>query len=110
MLEMPSSVHWVTLLNCILETRFVALKTIFQSDGGFEIFCCIIAQTQTDMWLHPVASPAMQEIRKINNIWYLEKWEMFFSFAYLLAVWLLFGQNTIEIIVDRIFVLDFAKF
>jgi hypothetical protein len=34
---------------------------------------------------------------------------MFFSFAYLSAVWLLFGQNPIEIIIDNIFVLDFAK-
>ena len=34
---------------------------------------------------------------------------MFFSFAYLSAVWLLFGQNPIEISVDEIFVLDFAQ-
>ena len=34
---------------------------------------------------------------------------MFFSFAYLSAVWLQFGQNPIEIIVDEIFVIDFAK-
>ena len=33
---------------------------------------------------------------------------MFFSFAYLSAVWLLFGQDPIEIIVNKIFVLDFA--
>ena len=51
----------------------------------------------------------MQEIRKRNNIQYLEKWEIFFSFAYLSAVWLLLGQNPIEIILDNIFVLDFAQ-
>ena len=33
----------------------------------------------------------------------------FFSFAYLSAVWLLFGQNPIEIILDNIFLLDFAQ-
>ena len=49
-----------------------------------------------------MASPAMHEIRKRNNIWYLEKWEIFFSFAYQSAVWLLFRQNPIEIIVDNI--------
>ena len=52
---------------------------------------------------------AMQEIRNRNNIQYLKKQEIFFSFSYLSAVWLLFGQNPIEIIVDKIFVLDFAK-
>ena len=51
----------------------------------------------------------MQEIRKRNNIQYLEKWEIFFSFAYVSAFWLLFGQNPIEFIVGKIFVLDFAK-
>ena len=51
----------------------------------------------------------MQEIRKRNNIQYLEKWEIFFSFAYLSAVWLLLRQNPIEIILDNIFVLDFAQ-
>ena len=57
-----------------------------------------------------VASPARQEIRKRNNILkYLEKWEIFLSFAFLSAVWLLFGQNPIEIIVDKIFVQDFAE-
>ena len=34
---------------------------------------------------------------------------IFFSFAYLSAVWLLFGQNPIEIIVDKFFLLDFAQ-
>ena len=43
----------------------------------------------------------------IFNIWRNEKY--FFSFAYLSAVWLLFGQNPIEIIRGKIFVLDFAK-
>ena len=51
----------------------------------------------------------MQEIRKRNNIQYLEKSEIFFSFAYLSAVWLLFGQNPIEIIVVKFFLLDFAQ-
>ena len=51
----------------------------------------------------------MQEIHKRNNIQYLKKLEIIFSFAYLSAVWLLFGQNPIEIIADNIFVLDFAK-
>ena len=32
-----------------------------------------------------------------------------FSFAYLSAIWLPFRQNPIEIIIDKIFVLDFAK-
>ena len=40
---------------------------------------------------------------------YLIFGEILFSFAYLSAVWLLFGQNPIKIIVDTIFVLDFAK-
>ena len=39
----------------------------------------------------------------------MKKWEIFFCFVYLSAVWLLFGQNPIGIIVDKIFVLDFAK-
>ena len=51
----------------------------------------------------------MQEIHKRNNIQYLKKLEIIFSFAYLSAVWLLFGQNPIEIIADNIFVMDFAK-
>ena len=51
----------------------------------------------------------MQEIRKRNNIWYLKKWEIIFCFAYLSAVWLLFGENAIEIIVDKFFLLDFAQ-
>ena len=38
--------------------------------------------------------------KQLPNIW---KNEMFFSFAYLSAVWSLFGQNPIEIIVDKIF-------
>ena len=52
----------------------------------------------------------MQEIAKRNNIfniWRNDKY--FFSFAYVSAVWLLFGQNPIEIIVDKIFILYFAK-
>ena len=44
--------------------------------------------------------------KQLPNIW---KNEMFFSFAYLSAVWSLFGQNPIEIIVDEIFVQDFAQ-
>ena len=56
-----------------------------------------------------LASTAKQEIRKRNNIWYLGKWEIYFSFAYLSAVWLLFGQNPIEIILDKIFKPNFAK-
>ena len=56
-----------------------------------------------------MASPARQEIRKRNNIQYLEKREIFFSFAHLSAIWLLFGQKPIEIIVDNIFLLDFAQ-
>ena len=35
--------------------------------------------------------------------------KIFFSFAYLSAVWLPFGQNPIEIIVDKFFLLDFAQ-
>jgi hypothetical protein len=38
----------------------------------------------------------MQEIRKRNNILYLEKLEIFLSFAHLSAVWLQFGQNPVE--------------
>ena len=38
---------------------------------------------------------------KKNNIKYLEKWEIFFRFAYLSAVWLQFGQNSIEIINEK---------
>ena len=34
---------------------------------------------------------------------------MFFSFAYQSAVWLLFQQNPNDIIVDNIFLLDFAQ-
>ena len=49
------------------------------------------------------------KICKRTNIRYLEKLEKNFSFAYLSGVWLLFGQNPIEIIVDKIFVLDLAK-
>ena len=32
-----------------------------------------------------MASPAMQEIHKRNNIQYLKKWAIIFSFAYLLS-------------------------
>ena len=32
-----------------------------------------------------------------------------YSFAYLSAVWLLFGENPIEIIIDKLFLLDFAQ-
>ena len=46
------------------------------------------------MKIRYMASPAMQEIRKRNNIWRNEKY--FFSFAYLSAVWLQFGQNPVE--------------
>ena len=50
-----------------------------------------------------MASPAMQEIRKRKMI------NIFFCFAYLSAVWLLFGQNPIEIKLNNIFVLNFAQ-
>ena len=36
-----------------------------------------------------LASPAMQEIRKLNNIKYLEKWEIFS----ILLIYQLFGYN-----------------
>ena len=49
------------------------------------------------------------EIHKRNNIQHLKKLEIIFSFAYLSAVWLLFGKNPIEIIVDKFFLLDFAE-
>ena len=39
----------------------------------------------------------MQEIGKRNNIQYLEKCEIFFSFAYLSAVWLQFWPNPVQI-------------
>ena len=45
---------------------------------------------------------------KRNNIEYLEKWEIFFRFAYLSAVWLQIGQNSIDIIIENNFALDFA--
>ena len=57
-----------------------------------------------------LASLAMQEIAKRNNIfniWRNDKY--FFSFAYVSAVWLLFGQNPNKIIVDTCFLLDFAQ-
>ena len=45
---------------------------------------------------------------KRNNIKYLEKSEIFFNFAYLSAVGLQFGQNSIDIIIENNFALDFA--
>ena len=51
----------------------------------------------------------MKEIHKRNNIKYLEKCKIFFSVAYLSAVWLLFGQNPTEIIVGKFILLDFAQ-
>ena len=56
-----------------------------------------------------LASPAMQEIGKRNNIYYLEKWEIFFSFAYLSAVWLQFWQNPVQKSCLQWFQLDFAQ-
>ena len=56
-----------------------------------------------------MASPSMQEIRKRNNIQYLKKWEIISSFAYLSAVWLLFWENPIELIVGKYFLLSFAQ-
>ena len=56
-------------------------------------------------WLHQLCKKFTKET--IFNIWRNDNF--FFSFAYLSAVWLLFGQNRIEIIVDEIFVLDFAQ-
>ena len=55
-----------------------------------------------------MAWPAMQEIRKRNNIQYLKKWEIISSFAYLSAVWLLFWENPIKLIIDKYFLLSFA--
>ena len=49
----------------------------------------------------------MQEIHKRNNIG--EMRNIFFVLLNLSAIWLLFGQNPIEIIADKIFVLDFTK-
>ena len=58
------------------------------------------------IWLHQLCKKFVKET--IFNIWRNEKY--FISFAYLWTVWLLlFGQNPIEIIVDKMFVLDFAK-
>ena len=51
----------------------------------------------------------MQEIHKRNNIQYLEKWDIFFSFAYLSAVWLQFGQNPVEKTCLQWFQLDFPQ-
>ena len=51
----------------------------------------------------------MQEIFKKNNIQYLKKWEIIFCFAYLSAVWLLFWENPIELIVDKYLLLNFAQ-
>ena len=61
------------------------------------------------MKVRHLASPAIQEIRKRNNIQYLEKWEIFFSFAYLSAVWLQFGQNPVQKCCLIWFQLDFAQ-
>ena len=57
------------------------------------------------IWPHQLCKKFIKET--IFNIWRNEKY--FFSFAYLSAVWLLFGQNPIEIIVDKFFLLDFAQ-
>ena len=51
----------------------------------------------------------MQEIHKRNNIQYLKKWEIAFSFAYFSAVWLLLWENPIELIVDKYLLLNFAQ-
>ena len=51
----------------------------------------------------------MQEIGKRNNIQYLENLEIFFSFAYLSAVWLQFWQNTVQKSCLQWFQLDFAQ-
>ena len=61
-------------------------------------------------WASPtlLPSPAKQKIHNRNNIISLEKWEIFFSLAYPSAVWLQFGSNPIDIIVDNNFVLHFA--
>ena len=66
---------------------------------------CLITSFSHVIWPHQLNKKFGKET--IFNIWKNEK--CFFSFAYLSAVWLLFGQNLIKIIVDNIFVLDFAK-
>ena len=52
--------------------------------------------------------PFRASLSSAGNIWTNKKY--FSSFAYKLAVWSLFGQNSFEIIVHMIFVLDFVKF
>ena len=54
-------------------------------------------------------SPATQENDKRNIIQYLKKWEIFFRFVDLLAVWRKFEQNSVENTCLRLVQLDFPK-
>ena len=63
--------------------------------------CLLLPAVESNMWPHQLCKKFAKE--SIFN----EKY--FFSFAYQSSVWLLFGQNPIEIIVDNIFLLDFAQ-
>ena len=56
-----------------------------------------------------LASPGMQEIGKRNNIQYLDKWEIFFGFTYVSAIWLQFWQNIVQKSCLQWFQLDFAQ-
>ena len=56
-----------------------------------------------------LTSNARNSQKKKQYLIFGEMRNIFFSFAYLSAVWLLFGQNPIKIIVDKIFVLDCSK-
>ena len=59
-------------------------------------------------WIFPCPYQLGNKFPKetILNIWRNEKY--FFRFAYLSAIWLQFGENSIDIITENNFALDFA--